>query len=119
MGELLNLLRILKSKSSVTPNDGRINLHAFNVVRSAFLQKVDVVAISNGPQMSLILTTNHCASCWDILDQKIKSVLIDERLDGVAEHLRIFGMQSDLVIANKSDHEFIHSIAVQGNAFLS
>ena len=46
------------------------------------------------------------------MDQKIKSVLIAERLEGVAKHLRIVGIQSDLVVADRRAYEAVHSIVI-------
>ena len=86
LGEFLNLLRFLKSKRTLTLDDRRINLRAFNVVSSISLQQVDVVAISNDMWISFIHTIYHCVSCWDVLEQKIKSVLIAEIFDGVAKY---------------------------------
>ena len=116
--ELRNLLRILKSKRSVTPNDRSKDLRAFNVVKSIFLQQVDVVAISNGLRISFICTVSHCASRWGILDQEVITVLIAKRLHDIAEHLQIFGMQSDLLVVGQRAFEVVYSIVLQGNAFL-
>ena len=117
-GELMNLLRILTSKRYITPNDRIINLRAFNVVRGIFLKQVDVVTISNGLWISFIHTINRSTNHREILGQVILSILITESLHCVAEHLRIFRMQSDLVVSDKKALAVFYSIVVQGNVFL-
>ena len=85
---------------------------------SISLQQVDVVAICNGLRISLGCTSYHCVSCRNIIDQEVKSALIAGRLDNVAKHLRIFGMQSDLIVADRRACEVVHRIDVQENASL-